>query len=154
MFLQNLGAAKPKFLSRNLIQSDPSNGASIGATLILWLVLAGAIGWYDIFARNVYATPHWLEPWDRVARQEANLSSQESMVIGKNPSSFFYLTYLLPQTSRANISCFIGLLPESIRVPNIYTPQQWSDGGAPTGPTTSFRAEYSLYNGWRAALSP
>ena len=99
------------------------------------LGLIGAIGWYGILARNVYAAPHWLEPWDQVARQAANLSSHKTIVVGNNPSFFFYLTYLLPDTSPIKTGQFAGLIPDSIRVPNIYAPEQWSDAGAPTGPS-------------------
>lgn len=103
--------------------------------LTVCLGLIGAIGWYGILARNVYAAPHWLEPWDQVARQAANLSSHKNIVVGNNPSFFFYLTYLLPETSPIKTGQFAGFLPDSISVPNIYAPEQWSDAGAPTGPS-------------------
>ena len=103
--------------------------------LTVCLGLIGAIGWYGILARNVYAAPHWIEPWDQVARQAANLSSHKTIVVGNNPSFFFYLTYLLPATSPIKTGQFAGFLPDSIRAPNIYAPEQWSDAGAPTGPS-------------------
>jgi hypothetical protein len=62
------------------------------------LVLVGAIGWYGIFSRELYAAPHWIEPWDQVARQAAEVAG---IVIGNNASFFFYLTYFTPSTSPA-----------------------------------------------------
>ena len=62
------------------------------------LVLAGAIGCYGIFSRKLYAAPRWIEPWDRVARQAAEAAGNGEIVIGNNPSFFFYLTiYCRPQ---------------------------------------------------------
>ena len=99
--------------------------------LVSALVLAGAIGWYGIFSRKLYAAPHWIEPWDQVARQAAQVAGNGGIVIGNNPSLFFYLTYLLPSTNPTTNRYYAGLLPASLHAPNIYTPQQWISAGAP-----------------------
>ena len=65
------------------------------------LILVGAIGWYGIFSRELYAAPHWIEPWDQVARQAAEVAGNGGIVIGNNPSFFFYLTYFTPSTNPA-----------------------------------------------------
>ena len=98
------------------------------------LVLVAAIGWYGIFSRKLYAAPHWIEPWDQVARQAAEVAANGGIVIGNNPSFFFYLTYFTPATSPATSGNFAGILPSSVRAPNIYSPQEWMDAGAPTRP--------------------
>jgi hypothetical protein len=98
------------------------------------LVLVGAIGWYGIFSRKLYAAPHWIEPWDQVARQAAEVAGNGGIVIGNNPSFFFYLTYFTPSTSPATHGNFAGILPSSVRAPNIYSPQEWMEAGAPTRP--------------------
>jgi Dolichyl-phosphate-mannose-protein mannosyltransferase len=98
------------------------------------LVLVGAIGWYGIFSRKLYAAPQWVEPWDQVARQAAEVASNGGIVIGNNPSFFFYLTYFMAATSPAANGNFAGILPSSARAPNIYSPQEWMEAGTPTKP--------------------
>src|SRR6202453_2428257 len=53
------------------------------------LLLAGAIGWFGIFSRKLYAAPRWIEPWEQVAREAAELTGNGGIVIGNNPSFFF-----------------------------------------------------------------
>jgi hypothetical protein len=85
-------------------------------------ILVGAIGWYGILSRKLYAAPHWTEPWDQVAREAAG---NAGIVIGNNPSFFFYLTNLTPSTSPETKGYFAGLLPGTLHAPNVCTPQQW-----------------------------
>ena len=99
------------------------------------LILVGAIGWYGIFSRKLYAAPHWIEPWDQVARQAAEVAGNGGVVIGNNPSFFFYLTYLTPSASPVTKGYFAGLLPLSVRAPDVYTPLQWQAAGEPTKQT-------------------
>ena len=99
------------------------------------LILIAAIGWYGIFARNLYAAPHWIEPWQQVARQAAQSAGTDGVIIGNNPSFFFYLTYLLPATNPAAQGHFSGYLPVTVRTPGVYFPQQWIDAGHPMART-------------------
>ena len=101
------------------------------------LILVGAIGWYGIFSRKLYAAPHWTEPWDQVAREAAEVEGNGGIVIGNNPSFFFYLTYFTPSTSPVTKGYFAGLLPGSLHAPNDYTPQQWIEAGSPTTQTVA-----------------
>lgn len=101
------------------------------------LILVGAIGWYGIFSRKLYAAPHWVEPWDQVAREAAQVAGNGGIVIGNNPSFFFYLTYFTPSTNPVTNGYFAGSLPVSVRAPNVYTPQQWIDAGSPTSTTVA-----------------
>ena len=101
------------------------------------LILVGAIGWYGIFSRKLYAAPHWIEPWDQVAREAAQVAGSGGMVIGNNPSFFFYLTYSIPSTNPATNGYFGGLLPMSLHAHDVYTPQQWIDAGSPTSATVA-----------------
>lgn len=99
------------------------------------LAVCAAIGWYGIFARNLYAAPHWIEPWEGVAGRAAKTVENGGIVIGNNPSFFFYLTYLLPKNPIAPYAgSFRGLLPDSVRTANVYTPQQWIAAGRPLRP--------------------
>lgn len=99
------------------------------------LLLAGGIGWFGIFSRKLYAAPRWIEPWEQVAREAAEVAGNGGAVIGNNPSFFFYLTYLLPSTNPTTNRHYAGLLPGSLHAPNIYTPQQWISAGAPVKQT-------------------
>jgi Dolichyl-phosphate-mannose-protein mannosyltransferase len=53
------------------------------------------IGWFGIFARRFYSAPRFVEPWHEVAAEAAERSRSGAVVIGNNPSFFFYLTYAL-----------------------------------------------------------
>jgi hypothetical protein len=103
--------------------------------LAAMLLLVGAIGWFGIFSRKLYAAPRWIEPWDRVARQAAEVAGNGGIVIGNNPSFFFSLTYLLPSTNPMINRYYAGLLPTSLHAPNIYTPQQWISASSPVKQT-------------------
>ena len=111
--------------------------ASARRLLAVTLLLVGAIGWFGIFSRRLYAAPHWIEPWEQVAREAAEVTGNGGTVIGNNPSFFFYLTYLLPSTNPMTNRDYEGLLPSSLHAPNIYTPQQWISAGAPVKQTVA-----------------
>ena len=102
--------------------------------LIVALTMAAAVGWFGIFSRRLYAAPHWIEPWESIAENAATIAQARGVVIGDNPSFFFYLTYLSPSENLAPTR-FDGLLPTSVRRTNVYTPQEWIGAGKPTGET-------------------
>jgi hypothetical protein len=103
--------------------------------LTISLACVAAIGWYGIFARNLYAGPHWVEPWEQVSLRAAEVASDGGIVIGNNPSLFFYLTYRLPSTNPSQNGHFAGFLPTSLHASNVFTPQQWVDAGRPLAKT-------------------
>jgi Dolichyl-phosphate-mannose-protein mannosyltransferase len=121
--------------------------------LAAMLSITAGIGWVGIFSRNLYGAPHWVEPWESIARRAAGVVRDHGTVIGNNPSFFFYLTYSLPNRSSSSSRHpdFEGLLPYSVRIPGVYDPQQWIladrpvtpavllvkglDYGVPAGPT-------------------
>lgn len=104
------------------------------AILAAALVFIASVGWYGIFARNLYAAPHWVEPWRAIAQNAANIARTGGIVIGNNPSFFFYLTYDTAMRGDESARNFAGLLPDSTRRPNIYDRRQWIDAGRPIGP--------------------
>ena len=95
------------------------------------LVFIAGIGWYGIISRRFYAAPHWVEPWETIAQKSANVARTGGIVIGNNPSFFFYLTYDLAASGDKAITNFAGLLPDSTRRPNVYDASQWLDAGQP-----------------------
>jgi len=104
--------------------------------LLASLAIIAAIGWFGIFSRKYYAGPRWIEPWDQTASHAATAIDHGGIVIGNNPSFFFYLTYDLPETNPATNPTtkghFVGFLPISVRFPSVYSPQQWAVAGRPT----------------------
>jgi hypothetical protein len=157
--------------TRRMLMISPWLILSVGTTLATMtlplarrllagsLILVGAIGWYGIFSRKLYAAPHWIEPWDQVAREALQVAGNGWIVIGNNPSFFFYLTYFTPSTSPVTTGYFAGLLPLSLRARDVYTPQHWIDTGSPTSATVavfdglSFGVPGPSMDGVRAALS-
>jgi hypothetical protein len=99
------------------------------------LVFVAGVGWFGIFSRKLYAAPRWIEPWDDVARHATEVIRGGGIVIGNNPSFFFYMTYSLPDAGPGTNHRFIGLLP-AIRRAGVYNPPQWIDAGRPLGRTT------------------
>ena len=65
-------------------------------TILASLVVIAMIGWLGILSRNLYAAPRWIEPWDKVAKHATEVIRNGGIVIGNNPSFFFYMTYSLP----------------------------------------------------------
>lgn len=101
------------------------------ATALLFIAV---IGWYGILSRNLYAAPHWLEPWETIAQSAADLARTGGIVIGDNPSFFFYLTSDLSPNGSEGARSFAGLLPDSIQRPNVYDAPQWIAAGRPVTP--------------------
>lgn len=111
-------------------------GCSWGRALIFSLAVVAGIGWYGIFARNLYAAPHWVEPWNNVAQRAATVVRDGGVVIGNNASFFFYMTYAVPEQRQPGANQgFTGLLPGPTRRPGVYDPQQWLAESRPTRPT-------------------
>jgi hypothetical protein len=101
------------------------------------LALIAGIGWFGIFSRRLYAAPHWVEPWESIARGASDIVRGGGVVVGDNPSFFFYLTYLLPVEPAASGNLgFTGLLPNSVRTAGVYSTRQWAEAGHPAGHTT------------------
>jgi hypothetical protein len=108
----------------------------VGQILMASFILATSIGWYGIFDRKLYAAPHWIEPWPALAAEAAATVRQGGVVVGNNPSFFFYLTYSLMPENAADSSRFQGFLPVSVHSPGVYNPEQWVRTGRPLGLST------------------
>src|ERR1700730_11136433 len=103
--------------------------------IVALTVLVTGIGWFRIFSRNMYAAPHWIEPWSKVAQHSDDGIHNGGIVFGNKRSFFFYMTYLLPPDASAANHSFSGLLPRAHRM-GVYDPDQWSVAGRPLGATT------------------
>jgi hypothetical protein len=105
----------------------------VGLALAL-LVVAG-IGWYGIRSRRYYSAPRFLEPWVQVAGDAADKIHGGAKVISNNPSFFFYLTYILRAPDESANWKFSGVLPDSVRYPNVLSADEWMASGHPFAPT-------------------
>ena len=103
--------------------------------LALMLVIFAGIGWYGIRVRSYYSAPRFLEPWDRVAGDAAEKIHGGATVIANNPSFFFYLTYVLRVPDQGANWKFAGVLPDSVRYPNVMSADEWMASGHPFAPT-------------------
>ena len=99
------------------------------------LIVVAVIGWLGIFSRKLYAAPRWIEPWDKVAQQAGEVVKNGGIVIGNNPSFFFYMTYTPSDSDSGKSREFAGLLP-NIRRAGVYDPTQWLAAGRPVSGTT------------------
>jgi hypothetical protein len=99
------------------------------------LICIAVIGWLGIFSRKLYAAPRWIEPWDQVAQHATDVIHNGGIVIGNNPSFFFYMTYSLPASNLGAGHTFEGLLPNVSRT-GVFDPTQWLNAGRPLGQTT------------------
>jgi hypothetical protein len=104
------------------------------ALAVTLLVIAG-IGWYGIRVRTFYSAPRFLEPWLQVAGDAADKLHGGATVISNNPSFFFYLTYILHAPDESATWKFQGVLPDTVRYPNVFAPDEWIAAGHPYAPT-------------------
>jgi hypothetical protein len=96
------------------------------------LLIIGAAGWYGIYSRRYYSAPQFIEPWQEVARDADAKIRGGATVISDRPSFLFYLTYLLRVPSQNGPWSFEGLLPDSIKHPQVYSTGGWLAAGHPT----------------------
>jgi len=103
---------------------------------ILALGVVAAIGWFGIFSRQYYAAPRLIEPWQPVAERAAREMQKGAVVIGNNPSFFFYLTDALRSSGKAGTSDFVGTYPVYLKRSGVFDTNQWLVAGKVYGPTT------------------
>jgi Dolichyl-phosphate-mannose-protein mannosyltransferase len=58
------------------------------------------VGWFGIVTRRYYSAPRFIEPWAQVSAEAAARSRANALVVGNNPSFFFYLAYSLQSAGR------------------------------------------------------
>jgi len=103
---------------------------------ILALGLVGGIGWFGILSRHYYAAPRLIEPWQPVALEAAQQVKKDAVVIGNNPSFFFYLTDALRSSGNPASSDFVGTYPVYLKHPRLFDTNQWLEAGKIYAPTT------------------
>jgi hypothetical protein len=105
-----------------------------------WAAMAlgftGAVGWFGILSRHYYAAPRLIEPWPSVASAVAGDVRKGAVVIGNNPSFFFYLTDAIRSSGSDASRGFAGMYPVCMRHPQLFNPNQWLEAGGVFAPTT------------------
>jgi hypothetical protein len=96
------------------------------------LLVIGAAGWYGIYSRRYYSAPRFIEPWQEVAEDSAAKIRGGATVIADHPSFLFYLTYILRVPSQNGPWKFEGLLPETVKHPQVFSSIGWIAAGHPT----------------------
>jgi hypothetical protein len=102
--------------------------------LALSLGVVAAVGWYGISARSYYAAPRFLEPWQSVASDAAEAVRGGALIVGNNPSFFFYLTYALQAPESSRPWHFSGVLTGTVRHPQVWDAGDWEAAGRPLRP--------------------
>ena len=100
------------------------------------LLVIGAAGWYGTYSRRHYSAPRFIEPWQEVAGDAAAKIRSGATVIADHPSFLFYLTYVLHAPSQMPNQNggwrFEGVLPESVKHPQVFSSGGWLASGHPT----------------------
>jgi hypothetical protein len=96
------------------------------------LLVIGVAGWYGIYSRRYYSAPRFIEPWQEVAEDSAAKIRGGATVIADHPSFLFYLAYILQLPSQNGPWKFEGLLPETVKHPQVFSSMGWIAAGHPT----------------------
>ncbi len=96
------------------------------------LLVIGIAGWYGIYSRRYYSAPRFIEPWQEVAGDAAAKIGNGATVIADHPSFLLYLTYILRVPAENGPWKFEGLLPDSVKHPQVFSPEGWLAAGHPT----------------------
>lgn len=99
--------------------------------LTLSLALVFAIGWFGIVTRRYYAAPRFIEPWAAVGESTARSVQQGALLIGNNPSFFFYLTAAMQNSLPGSPPRLRGILTYSLVHQWVFQPGQWTEAGRP-----------------------
>ena len=102
--------------------------------LALSLGVVAAVGWYGVSTRRYYAAPRFFEPWETVARDAAEAVRDGAIVVGNNPSFFFYLTYVLQAPESVRPWRFSGILTQAVQHPQVWEAETWEAAGRPLRP--------------------
>ncbi len=95
------------------------------------LLVIGAVGWYGIYSRRYYSAPRFIEPWQEVAGDASAKINGGATVIADHPSFLLYLTYILHAPNQNGPWRFEGLLPDTVKHPQVYSPVGWLAAGHP-----------------------
>lgn len=100
------------------------------------LLAVAGIGWYGVYARRYYSALQFVEPWADVASEATAKVGGGAKVISDQPSFLLYLTYYLRVPKENGPWELAGLLPDTVRHPQVFSPEGWLAAGHPTGGQT------------------
>ena len=84
--------------------------------------------------RRFYATPRFFEPWQTVAQEAADTVHDGGLIVGNNPSFFFYLTYALSVPESPSGFHLEGVLTQGIQNPQVWESSAWEQADRPLRP--------------------
>ena len=102
--------------------------------LALSLAVAAAVGWYGMYTRRFFIAERFVEPWAQISAEAAKAVQDGGLVIGNNPSFFFYLTYDLHAPQTSSQWRFSGSLPKAVHHPSVWSASGWLAEGRPIRP--------------------
>ena len=85
----------------------------------------GTAGWYGIYAKRFYSDLQFIEPWQEIAADAAVKITNGATVISDQPVFLFYLTYDLHAPRENGPWRFRGLLPDTVKHPQVFSPEGW-----------------------------
>ena len=100
----------------------------------LSLAGAAAIGWYGTVVQRYYAAPRFVEPWQELASETAGALRDHATVLSNSEPFFFYLTYAVQAPPEVRPWRFSGVLPDAVRYPGVWSPEDWVAAGRPLTP--------------------
>jgi hypothetical protein len=100
-------------------------------TLAAALLAIGAAGWYGIYAKRFYSAPQFIEPWEEISRDATAQIATGATVISDQPAFLLYLTYDLHVPRVNGPWRFEGLLPDTAKHPQVFSPEGWRDAHRP-----------------------
>src|SRR5579863_935820 len=95
------------------------------------LLIIGGVGWYGIYSKRYYSAPRFIEPWQEIAEDAAAKVHGGATVIADHPSFWLYLTYFLRVPSQNGPWRFEGLLPDTVKHPQVFSPDGWLTAQTP-----------------------
>jgi hypothetical protein len=95
------------------------------------LVGVAAIGWFGIFSRQYYSAPRFIEPWGQIAAEAAIHERAGGLILGNNPSFFFYLSYALPPQRSVLQKDGVAWEWQPSNANGVFDAEDWNENGRP-----------------------
>ncbi len=124
----------PWFLLPTAVAFGTMKNRHLRIALAVSLAIAAGVGWYGVYTRRYYGAQRFTEPWARISADAAKAVQDGALVIGNNPSFFFYLTYDLRAPQTASPWRFAGSLPDDVHHQQVWSASKWEAAGHPIRP--------------------
>ena len=89
--------------------------------LLAAMIFIARVGWFGTVSRRYYAAPRFIEPWNNVAKQMAEVVREGGTVFASHPSFLFYLNYQLNSQEKQRCLNLAGIYPYQNLWPGVYS---------------------------------